>query len=177
MSFEVGVVQLGGAPLILSASDLQLGRGESVEDTARVLSRYVDVIIIRCFQHETLLTLAEHATVPVINALTQRSHPCQLMADLMTMIEYHGPLAGQSVAWVGDGNNVAVSWIEAAVRFSFHLRIAVPQNYAPPSCAGRATQNPIWAPFHPFWTSMTPKNAEFHEESDGNGPEAQNGQN
>ena len=133
VSFEVGVVQLGGAPLILSASDLQLGRGESVEDTARVLSRYVDVIIIRCFQHETLLTLAEHATVPVINALTQRSHPCQLMADLMTMIEYHGPLAGQSVAWLGDGNNVAVSWIEAAVRFSFHLRIAVPQNYAPPA--------------------------------------------
>ncbi|HBV78221.1 MAG TPA: ornithine carbamoyltransferase, partial [Alphaproteobacteria bacterium] len=133
VSFEVGVVQLGGTPLILSANDLQLGRGESVEDTARVLSRYVDVIMIRCFQHETLLTLAEHATVPVINALTQRSHPCQLMADLMTMIEYHGPLAGQSVAWLGDGNNVAVSWIEAAVRFGFQLRIAGPQNYAPPA--------------------------------------------
>ena len=123
VSFEVGIVQLGGAPLILSASDLQLGRGESVEDTARALSRYVDVIIIRCFQHETLLTLAEHATVPVINALTQRSHPCQLMADLMTMIEYHGPLAGQSVAWLGDGNNVAVSWIEAAVRFAFNCAL------------------------------------------------------
>ena len=133
VSFEVGVAQLGGTPLILSANDLQLGRGESVEDTARVLSRYVDVIMIRCFQHETLLTLAEHATVPVINALTQRSHPCQLMADLMTMIEYHGPLAGQSVAWLGDGNNVAVSWIEAAVRFGFQLRIAGPQNYAPPA--------------------------------------------
>ena len=133
VSFEVGVIQLGGTPLILSANELQLGRGESVEDTARVLSRYVDVIMIRCFQHETLLTLAEHATVPVINALTQRSRPCQLMADLMTMIEYHGPLAGQSVAWFGDGNNVAVSWIEAAVRFSFQLRIAVPQNYAPPA--------------------------------------------
>jgi ornithine carbamoyltransferase len=132
VSFEVGVVQLGGTPLILLANDLQLGRGESVEDTARVLSRYVDVIMIRCFQHETLLTLAEHATVPVINALTQRSHPCQLMADLMTMIEYNGPLAGQSVAWLGDGNNVAVSWIEAAVRFGFQLRIASPQNYAPP---------------------------------------------
>ena len=131
VSFEVGVVQLGGVPLILSASDLQLGRGESVEDTARVLSRYVDVIMLRCFRHETLLTLAKHATVPVINALTQRSHPCQLMADLMTMIEYHGPLAGQSVAWLGDGNNVAVSWIEAAVRFGFQLRIAGPQNYAP----------------------------------------------
>ena len=133
VSFEVGVVQLGGAPLILSANELQLGRGESVEDTARVLSRYVDVILIRCFRHETLLTLAKHATVPVINALTQRSHPCQLMADLMTMIEYHGPLAGQSVAWLGDGNNVAVSWIEAAVCFGFQLRIAGPQNYAPPA--------------------------------------------
>ena len=133
VSFEVGVVQLGGAPLTLSANDLQLGRGESVEDTARVLSRYVDVIILRCFQHETLLNLAKHATVPVINALTQRSHPCQLMADLMTMIEYHGPLAGQSVAWLGDGNNVAVSWIEAAVRFGFELRIAAPQNYLPPA--------------------------------------------
>ena len=102
-----------------------------VEDTARVLSRYVDVIMLRCFRHETLLTLAKHATVPVINALTQRSHPCQLMADLMTMIEYHGPLAGQSVAWLGDCNNVAVSWIEAAVCFGFQLRIAVPKNYAP----------------------------------------------
>ena len=98
-----------------------------------VLSRYVNAIMIRCYKHETLLTLAKHASVPVINALTNWSHPCQLMADLMTMIEYHGPLAGQTVAWLGDGNNVAVSWIEAAVRFGFHLRIAGPQRYAPPA--------------------------------------------
>ena len=132
VSFEVGITQLGGTPLVLSASDLQSGRGESIEDTAQVLSRYVNAIMIRCHNHETLLTLAEHASVPVINALTNWSHPCQLMADLMTMIEYHGPLAGQTVAWLGDGNNVAVSWIEAAVRFGFHLRIACPPHYAPP---------------------------------------------
>ena len=131
VSFEVGISQLGGTALVLSASDLQSGRGESIEDTARVLSRYVNAITIRCHKHETLLTLAKHSTVPVINALTDWSHPCQLMADLMTMIEYHGPLDGQSVAWLGDGNNVAVSWIEAAVRFGFQLRIAGPQRYAP----------------------------------------------
>ena len=89
VSFEVGIAQLGGTPLVLSASDLQIGRGESIEDTARVLSRYVNAIVIRCYKHETLLTLAKHASVPVINALTNWSHPCQLMADLMTMIEYH----------------------------------------------------------------------------------------
>ena len=87
----------------MSASDLQIGRGESIEDTARVLSRYVNAIVIRCYKHETLLTLAKHASVPVINALTNWSHPCQLMADLMTMIESHGPLSGQTVAWLGDG--------------------------------------------------------------------------
>ena len=133
VSFEVGITQLGGTPLVLSASDLQSGRGESIEDTARVLSRYVNAILIRCYKHETLLTLAKHSSVPVINALTNWSHPCQLMADLMTMIEYHGPLYGQTVAWLGDVNNVAVSWIEAAVRFDFQLRIASPQHYAPPA--------------------------------------------
>ena len=133
VSFEVGITQLGGTPLVMSANDLQSGRGESVEDTAKVLSRYVDAIMIRCFKHETLLTLAKNASVPVINALTNWSHPCQLMADLMTMIEYHGSLAGQTVAWLGDGNNVATSWIEAAVRFGFNLRIAGPQHYAPPA--------------------------------------------
>ena len=133
VSFEVGIVQLGGTPLVLSAQDLQLGRGETIEDTARVLSRYVDAIMIRCFDHNTVLSLAEHATVPVINALTNRSHPCQLMADLQTMIEYHGPLAGQTVAWLGDGNNVASSWVEAAVLFGFQLRMACPHGYAPPA--------------------------------------------
>ena len=133
VSFEVGIVQLGGTPLVLSAQDLQLGRGESIEDTARVLSRYVDAIMIRCFDHNTVLLLAEHATVPLINALTNRSHPCQLMADLQTMIEYHGPLIGQSVAWLGDGNNVATSWVEAASLFGFQLRMACPHGYAPPA--------------------------------------------
>ena len=133
VSFEVGISQLGGTPVVLSASDLQSARGESIEDTAQVLSRYVSAIMMRCHKHETLLALAKNASVPVINALTDWSHPCQLMADLMTMIEYHGPLAGQTVAWFGDGNNVAVSWIEAAVRFGFQLRIAGPQRYAPPA--------------------------------------------
>ena len=133
VSFEIGVVQLGGTPLVLSAHDLQLGRGESIEDTARVLSRYVDAIMIRCFDHNTVLLLAEYATVPVINALTNRSHPCQLMADLQTMIEYHGPLIGQSVAWLGDGNNVATSWVEAAALFGFQLRLACPHGYVPPA--------------------------------------------
>ena len=131
VSFEIGVVQLGGTPLVLSAHDLQLGRGESIEDTARVLSRYVDAIMIRCFDHNTLLLLAKHATIPVINALTNRSHPCQLMADLQTMIEYHGPLIGQRVAWLGDGNNVATSWVEAASLFGFQLRMACPHGCAP----------------------------------------------
>ena len=133
VSFEVGITQLGGTPLMLSAQDLQLERGESIEDTARVLSRYVDAITIRCFAHDTLLTLAEHATVPVVNALTARSHPCQIMADLQTMIERHGSLDGQIVTWIGDGNNVAASWIEAAARFNFQLRLACPEGYAPPA--------------------------------------------
>ena len=133
VSFEVGITQLGGTPLMLSAQDLQIGRGESIEDTARVLSRYVDAITIRCFAHDTLLTLAEHATVPVVNALTARSHPCQIMADLQTMIEHHGSLDGQIVTWIGDGNNVAASWIEAAARFNFQLRLACPEGYAPPA--------------------------------------------
>ena len=132
-SFEVGISQLGGTPLMMSAQDMQIGRGESIEDTARVLSRYVDAIIIRCFSHDMLMTLAEHATVPVVNALTERSHPCQIMADLQTMIERHGPLDGQIVTWIGDGNNVAASWIEAAARFNFQLRIACPEGYAPPA--------------------------------------------
>ena len=133
VSFEVGINQLGGTPLMLSAQDLQIGRGESIEDTARVLSRYVDAITIRCFSHDTLITLAEHASVPVINALTERSHPCQIMADLLTMIERHGALEGQVVTWIGDGNNVAASWIEAAARFNFQLRLAFPEGYAPPA--------------------------------------------
>ena len=133
LSFEVGISQLGGQPIMLSASDMQIGRGETMQDTARVMSRYVDAITIRCFQHETLTSLAEHASVPVINALTERSHPCQILADLQTMIECHGALDGQIVTWVGDGNNVTTSWIEASARFGFQLRIACPQAYTPPA--------------------------------------------
>ena len=131
LSFEVGISQLGGQPIMLSASDMQIGRGESMQDTARVMSRYVDAITIRCFQHDTLTSLSEHASVPVINALTERSHPCQILADLQTMIERHGTLDGQIVTWVGDGNNVTTSWIEASARFGFQLRIACPQVYSP----------------------------------------------
>ena len=109
LSFEVGISQLGGTPVMLSAADMQIGRGETIQDTARVMSRYVDAITIRCFRHDMLTSLAEHATVPVINALTERSHPCQIMADLQTMIERHGALDGQIVTWVGDGNNVTTS--------------------------------------------------------------------
>ena len=132
VSFEVGVRQLGGDPITLSGKDMQLGRGESVADTARVLSRYVDAIMLRTDAHAKLQEMAEHATVPVINGLTAASHPCQLMADILTFEEHRGPIAGQTVAWCGDGNNVATSWIEAAVRFGFTLRLATPDALRPP---------------------------------------------
>ena len=117
--------------IVLQASELQLGRGETVADTARVLSRYVDAIMLRTADAAKLAELAAHATVPVINGLTDRSHPCQLMADVMTFEEHRGPIAGQVVAWIGDGNNVAQSWIEAAVQFGFTLRIACPPELRP----------------------------------------------
>lgn len=128
MSFNIGMRQLGGQVVILNTDDLQLGRGESIADTARVLSRYVDAIMIRANNHQNLLDLANHATVPVINGLTDDSHPCQLMADVMTFEEHQGPIAGRTVAWVGDGNNVAASWIHAASKFEFNLRLACPEN-------------------------------------------------
>ena len=132
VSFEVGMRQLGGEVIVLSGQEMQLGRGESAADTARVLSRYVDAIMLRTSQTSKLLELAEHATVPVINGLTDTSHPCQLMADVMTFEEHRGPIAGQIIAWCGDGNNVARSWIEAAVRFGFTLRLATPADLRPP---------------------------------------------
>jgi ornithine carbamoyltransferase len=133
VSFEVGMRQLGGDVVMLSSKEMQLGRGETVADTAKVLSRFVDVIMLRTDSEEKLLELAEHATVPVINGLTDRSHPCQIMADLMTFEEHRGPIAGKVVAWSGDGNNVAASWIHAAVRFGFELRLACPEGLKPPS--------------------------------------------
>jgi ornithine carbamoyltransferase len=132
VSFEVGMRQLGGDVVVLTERDTQLGRGESIADTARVLSRYVDAIMIRTFQHAKLTELASYATVPVINGLTDASHPCQVLADVMTFEECHGPLAGRVVAWSGDGNNVVTSWIHAAPHFGFELRIACPESFAPP---------------------------------------------
>ncbi|MGB1182133.1 MAG: ornithine carbamoyltransferase [Candidatus Puniceispirillaceae bacterium] len=133
VSFEVGISQLGGTPVVLSASDLQLGRGESVADTGRVLSRYLDAVMIRALEHETVTELAANADIPVINGLTNLSHPCQIMADLQTIIERHGSLQGVKICWLGDRNNVANSWIEAAALFGFELRLAGPEAYRPPA--------------------------------------------
>jgi len=133
VSFEVGMRQLGGETVVLEREGSQLGRGESVADTARVLSRYVDAIMLRTTREAKLRELAEHASVPVINGLTDRTHPCQLMADVMTFEERIGPIAGRSVAWSGDGNNMATSWIHAAVRFGFRLRLACPEELTPPA--------------------------------------------
>jgi ornithine carbamoyltransferase len=133
VSFEVGVRQLGGEPVVLSGKEMQLGRGETVADTARVLSRFVDAIMLRTDAHEKLVEMAAYATVPVINGLTAASHPCQIMADVLTFEEHRGPIAGQVVAWCGDGNNVAKSWIEAAARFGFSIRLATPDALRPPA--------------------------------------------
>lgn len=132
VSFDVGMRQLGGSPVMLNGNEMQLGRGETVADTARVLSRYVDAIMIRTTDHSKLLELAEYATVPVINGLTDHSHPCQIMADVQTFEEHSGSISKRKVAWAGDGNNVAVSWIHAAVKFDFELRLACPEELSPP---------------------------------------------
>ncbi len=131
VSFDVGVRQMGGETLVLSGRDMQLGHGESIADTARVLSRYVDLIMIRTFEEEKLLELAEHATVPVINGLTDRSHPCQIMADILTIEEHAGPVAGKRIAWLGDGNNVARSFIQAAGQLGFDLTFSGPETLEP----------------------------------------------
>jgi ornithine carbamoyltransferase len=133
VSFEVGIRQLGGDVVVLSAKDMQLGRGETPADTARVLSRYVDAIMLRTDDVRKIRELAQFSTVPVINGLTDVSHPCQIMADVMTFEEHRGPIAGQVVAWTGDGNNVARSFIQAAARFGFVLRVATPPELAPPA--------------------------------------------
>ena len=131
VSFDVGMRQLGGETIMLTGTEMQLGRSETIADTAKVLSRYVDAIMIRTTAHERLLELTEHATVPVINGLTDDTHPCQLMADIMTFEEHRGPVAGKTFAWIGDGNNVVHSLLEASARFSFNLRIAVPEGSEP----------------------------------------------
>ncbi|MCA1909886.1 MAG: ornithine carbamoyltransferase [Magnetospirillum sp.] len=135
VSFETGMKQLGGDTIVLSKGDTQLGRGETIADTARVLSRYVDAIMIRTDDPDKLAQLSEYATVPVINGLTDDTHPCQVMADIMTFHEHRGSLDGKVVAWVGDGNNVAASWIQAAGHFNFEMRLACPAELMPDSQA------------------------------------------
>lgn len=131
VSFEVGMAELGGYALYLSGRDTQIGRGETIADTAKVLSRYVDVIMLRCHSHDMLTELARYATVPVINGLTDLSHPCQIMADIMTFEEKLGSIAGKKVAWIGDGNNVCNSFISAAARFGFTMAVACPEALMP----------------------------------------------
>ena len=131
VSFEVGAVQLGAHPVFLPARDIQLGRGEPIPDMARVLSRMVDGIMIRTFAHGDVQELARYATIPIINGLTDLLHPCQLLADLLTIREAFGTLEGRTVAWIGDGNNVANSWLEVAGLLGFELRIACPEGYEP----------------------------------------------
>lgn len=133
VSFDVGVRQMGGQTMVLSGTDMQLGHGESIADTARVLSRYVDMIMIRTFEETTLLEMAEYATVPVINGLTNRTHPCQIMADILTFEEHRGPIKGKKVVWCGDGNNVAASFIHAAGQFGFDFTFAGPSQLDPES--------------------------------------------
>jgi len=131
VSFDVGMRQLGGETIMLTGREMQLGRGESIADTARVLSRYVDAIMIRMLDHDAMRELAAHATVPVINGLSKLSHPCQVMADVLTFEEKRGPIAGRTIAWSGDANNVLGSWVHAASRFDFDLRIATPPELSP----------------------------------------------
>lgn len=131
VSFDVAMRDLGGSCITLSSNDLQLGRGESIADTARVLSRYVDVMMLRTSAHQNLLDLADFADVPVINGLTDHSHPCQILADIMTFIEKRGPIEGRKVAWIGDCNNVARSAVHAAVQLGFSLALCCPQGYGP----------------------------------------------
>ena len=131
VSFDVGVRQMGGQTMVLSGADMQLGHGETIADTARVLSRYVDLIMIRTFEEATLLEMAEYASVPVINGLTNRTHPCQIMADIMTFEEHSGPIKGNKVVWSGDGNNVFASFAHAAKAFDFELVFTGPQTLDP----------------------------------------------
>ncbi len=131
VSFDLAMRQLGGETLMLTGAEMQLGRGETIADTARVLSRYIDAIMIRILDHDDLSELARHATVPVVNGLTKRSHPCQIMADVLTFEEHRGSIKGHAVAWTGDSNNVLASWVHAAQRFDFTINVATPKEFAP----------------------------------------------
>ena len=131
VSFEAGMAQLGGDALFLSPNDTQLGRGEPIEDSARVISRMVDIVMIRTHGQEIIERFAEYSNVPVINALTNEFHPCQLLADVQTFVEHRGSIQGKTVAWIGDGNNMCNSWINAAIQFDFNLHVACPDGYEP----------------------------------------------
>ncbi|MFP4405563.1 ornithine carbamoyltransferase [Rhodosalinus sp.] len=131
VSFDVGVRQMGGQTMVLSGADMKLGHGETIADTVRVLSRYVDLVMIRTFDEAVLHEMAEHADIPVINGLTDRTHPCQIMADVMTYEEHRGPIAGRKVLWSGDGNNVCASWLQAAGQFGFDLTFTGPAQLDP----------------------------------------------
>ncbi len=131
VSFEAGIHQLGGSSIVLNTGETQLGRGEPIEDVARVISRMVDIVMIRTFEHAIIERFASQSRVPVINGLTNEHHPCQVLADVYTFHEHRGPIAGRTVAWIGDGNNMCTSWIEAATVLGFDLRIATPKAYAP----------------------------------------------
>ncbi|MBL4760862.1 MAG: ornithine carbamoyltransferase [Mariprofundaceae bacterium] len=141
ISFEVGMYQLGGHALFLHSGTTQLGRGEPIEDSARVLSRMVDAVMIRTFDHVMVQKFAQYATVPVINALTDLTHPCQVLADVMTYREHRNSIRGRTVAWVGDGNNMAHSWINGTVAFGYHLNIACPDGYCPDDKLLQAARN------------------------------------
>ena len=133
VSFDVAMRELGGETIMLTGQEMQLGRGETIGDTARVLSRYVSAIMIRILDHAMMLDMAQNATVPVINGLTKLTHPCQIMADILTFEEHRGPIQGRTIAWVGDANNVLASWIQAAARFDFRLNVATPPELDPRS--------------------------------------------
>ena len=133
VSFEVGISQQGGSTSVLQSSDIQLSRGETVADTARVLSKYVDLIVIRCFKHQTMIDFSNYSSVPVINGLTDRSHPCQVISDILTIEENKGDLSKQKLLWIGDGNNVARSWLEASKLTNLNLTICTPENLSLPN--------------------------------------------
>ena len=143
VSFEAGMAQLGGSALFLSPNDTQLGRGEPVEDSARVISSMVDIVMVRTFAHSKIETFAEYSKVPVINALTDDYHPCQLLADMQTYVEKRGDIAGKTVTWVGDGNNMCNSYINAAAQFDFELRIACPKGFEPDANLSKRHANRI----------------------------------
>lgn len=142
MSFDIGMRQLGGQTLVLTGREMQFGQREPVSDSAKLISRYADIILLRTLRHEFLLELAENASIPVVNGLTERTHPCQLMADVMTIEEHRGPIEGKVITWCGDGNNVAVSLVHAAAAFDFELRLACPDGYnVDPSVIEAARKN------------------------------------